>query len=125
LATISLALCHLNWAPDTFGVADLSNMTMVNGSIPSEIALLTSLLYLDLSGSSGLYGTIPDVFCYLQNTSCTFLDFWGDPYNCTLDFDCSDILCGCDCPCWNDTGFNAGGVEMEGLGLPSKSNATL
>jgi hypothetical protein len=77
---------------------DLFNLTMVDGSIPSELALLINLTFLDLSGSHGLAGTMPTKLCDLQSSSCTFLDIWGYS-NCTLDFDCSDVLCGCDCPC--------------------------
>jgi hypothetical protein len=84
---------------------DLSNLTMMTGPIPSELALMTSLRYLKLIGSIGLSGTIPDELCYLQNSTCTFIDYWYNlVYNCTLDFDCTDILCGCDCPCFNGEG---------------------
>ena len=94
-------LVNLTWL-------DLSNMVLLTGSFPSELSMLTSLLYLNLSGSSGLSGTIPTEFCHLQNQSCTFIDYLGRSYNCTLDFDCSNILCGCDCPCSNDTKSNFG-----------------
>ena len=98
---------------------DLSNLTMVTGPIPTELSLLTYLSYLDLSGSSGLSGTIPHALCFLQNLSCTYstnpfgvcaysggafaAQVTWDKANCSFDFDCSDILCGCDCPCWNGT----------------------
>jgi hypothetical protein len=78
---------------------DFANLTMLTGSIPSELSLMTSLRYLDLRGNTGLSGTIPDELCYLQDASCTFLDWWGAAYNCTLGFDCTDTLCGCGCPC--------------------------
>jgi Leucine-rich repeat (LRR) protein len=86
---------------------ELQNLPLLTGSIPSELSLLTSLRYLDLTNSSGLSGTIPNELCYLQNTSCTFEDVWEYTYNCTLYFDCSDILCGCDCPCFNETKSNS------------------
>jgi hypothetical protein len=78
---------------------DLSNLPLLTGSIPSELSLLSSLRYLDLRNSSGLSGTIPASLCYIKSASCIFLDWWGGTYNCTLDFDCTDFLCGCDCPC--------------------------
>jgi hypothetical protein len=78
---------------------DFANLTMLTGSIPSELSLMTSLRYLDLRGNTGISGTIPDELCYLQDASCTFLDWWGAPYNYTLGFECMDTLCGCDCPC--------------------------
>jgi Leucine-rich repeat (LRR) protein len=92
-------LTHLAWL-------DLTNLTLLVGSIPSELFLLNSLGYLDLSGSRGLSGTISDAFCYLQETPCTFQEYWGESNNCTLDFDCTTILCGCDCPCFNGTVSN-------------------
>jgi hypothetical protein len=61
--------------------------------------------------------------CRIIHHACLLMI--GGIYNCTLAFDCSDILCGCDCPCLNDTELIAAGVKMVGLGLPSKSNATL
>jgi hypothetical protein len=97
---------------------------MLTGSIPSELALLTSLWYLDLSGNENLSGTIPDEFCHLHNSSCTFLDYWDDSYNCTLDFECSDILCGCHCPCFNATESNATREEIDKL-IVHQGNAAL
>jgi hypothetical protein len=89
-------LTHLEWL-------DLSYLPMLSGSLPSELSLLTLLCGLDLRGSSGLSGTIPDEFCYLQNSPYYYVDWEGIPDNYTLDFDCSGILCGCDCPCLNNT----------------------
>jgi hypothetical protein len=82
---------------------DLSYLPMLTGSIPSEIAGLQSLRWLDLTGSSSLSGTFPDELCDLQNVSCSFVDFWETTYPCALAFDCSDFLCGCNCPCFNST----------------------
>jgi hypothetical protein len=94
-------LAHLAWL-------DLSYLAMLTGPIPSELALMTSLRYFDLTGSGGLSGIIPTDLCYLQNSSsCFFLDWFGVNYSCHLAFDCSDTLCGCDCPCGNSTVSNA------------------
>jgi hypothetical protein len=81
----------------------LRNLPLLTGSIPSELSLLTSLRFLDLRNSSGLSGTIPNELCYLQNASCTFLDWWGGKHNCTLKFNCTNSFCGCDCPCANSS----------------------
>jgi hypothetical protein len=83
------------------GWLQLLNLPLLTGSIPSELSLLSSLRYLDLRNSSGLSGTIPNELCYLQNASCSFVDWWGATWNCTLEFDCTETLCGCDCPCAN------------------------
>jgi hypothetical protein len=81
----------------------LQNLPLLTGSIPSELSLLTSLGYLNITGSTGLSGTIPDELCYLQNASCTYLDYWGQNSSCTLDFDCTPTLCGCGCPCASES----------------------
>jgi Leucine-rich repeat (LRR) protein len=85
-------LTNLKWL-------ELQNLTGLTGSIPSELSLLTSLLYLDLRNNIGLSGILPDELCSLNNGSCTYLDWWGATYNCSLKFECTDKLCGCDCPC--------------------------
>ena len=81
----------------------LGNLTMMTGLLPSELALLTLLHHLDLRGSTGLSGKIPDKLCYLQDPSCTSERSVWDTSNCSLLFDCTDILCGCDCPCSNSS----------------------
>ena len=86
---------------------DLSSLPMLSGPIPTEIFQLTSMKYIDLRGNSSLSGTMPNEWCYLQNSSCTFLDYGVYLYPCTLAFECSDRLCGCNCPCPNGTGSNA------------------
>jgi hypothetical protein len=100
---------------------DLSALSMLAGSIPSELTLLTSLRHFNLSGSRGLSGSIPVELCFLQDSSpCFFLDSWGDNYSCYLDFDCTDLLCGCDCPCVNGTVSN----DTEGLTILPMANAS-
>lgn len=70
------------------------------GSIPSQLWQLIELKQLDLSGLAQLSGTVPEFLCYLQtNISC-----YSDPYfetttECSLAFDCSEVLCGCHCEC--------------------------
>jgi hypothetical protein len=89
-------LTNLKWL-------DLRDLPLLTGSIPLELSLLKSLGYLDLRNSKGLSGTIPHELCYLQTASCTFVDWWGTTNNCTLEFDCTEILCGCNCPCANES----------------------
>ncbi|CAB9504950.1 expressed unknown protein [Seminavis robusta] len=79
---------------------DLSNITLLTGSIPPELSRLTGDLLLE---GSGLSGTIPEGLCFLQDEACknTFnippYGEWSLP--CSLTFDCTERLCGCDCPC--------------------------
>ncbi|CAB9530987.1 expressed unknown protein [Seminavis robusta] len=72
----------------------------LTGPVPSEFGLLTNLVYLDLTGNLGLSGTIPEELCFLQNVSCMYGPVWiAQP--CYLGFDCTSVLCGCDCACSN------------------------
>jgi hypothetical protein len=64
-------------------------LSLLTGSIPSGLSILTSLQYLDLRRNSGLSGMIPGELCYLQNASCTFVELLGPLYSCELDFDCT------------------------------------
>ena len=75
----------------------LSNMTLfrvngnsfLQGSLPSELGLLSLLEDLNVSGTL-LSGTIPDPIC------------WGP----SVAFDCGSLMCGCDCNCSNNYGLN-------------------
>jgi hypothetical protein len=74
--------------------------TNLSGTIPVEIGPLVtngSLTLLNLTGSPGLSGTIPDEVCGL----------YADPgKGYTLEFDCGP-LCGCpSCPCHNVSASN-------------------
>jgi len=96
----------------------------LSGTIPKEIKEMTGLLYFDLSdlplldgtipfgfgsrsqngyfnvSSSGLSGTMPLEVCNLINSrSCADTTMGQWEINCTLEFDGSPQLCGCDCPC--------------------------
>ncbi|CAB9520955.1 expressed unknown protein [Seminavis robusta] len=76
----------------------------LTGPLPSELGLLTNLKALNLTGNLGLSGTIPEELCFLQNVSCSV---YGDDHwftqSCHIDFDCTSILCGCDCSCSNSS----------------------
>lgn len=61
---------------------DLSGNSELGGPIPPELGQLSSLLALSLKRTS-LTGTIPESLCRVR-------DLW---------FDCSPLLCGCDCEC--------------------------
>ncbi|CAB9504112.1 leucine rich repeat [Seminavis robusta] len=67
----------------------------LRGQFPFD-SLPGSLGYLNISGSPGLVGSIPEKLCFLQNSSCSFGE---DDDQCYIDFDCSNLLCGCDCEC--------------------------
>ncbi|CAB9510722.1 Leucine Rich Repeat [Seminavis robusta] len=77
----------------------LENNTL-SGTVPLELSSLQHSLYnLGLEGNPNLSGTIPVGVC---NINGTCID--GGPLNvCTgpfgLSFDCTGLLCGCDCPC--------------------------
>jgi Leucine-rich repeat (LRR) protein len=76
------------------------NSTDLTGTIPVEIGRLVtngSLTLLNLTGSPGLTGTIPDEVC----------GQYADPgKGYVLDFDCGP-LCGCfSCPCHNASASN-------------------
>lgn len=80
--------------------------TNLNGSIPAELWHLTALRDLNLMNLPLLSGTIPDNLCYLRtnDTSCFVFEGVGtlpSSYECSLEFDCTDFLCGCDCPCFD------------------------
>jgi hypothetical protein len=108
IPSLSGQLTHMAWL-------DIYDLTMLTGSIPSELALLTSLGHVNLSRSRGLFGSIPFDLCYLQNSSsCTFIDWYGQNISCNLGFDCTDTLCGCDCPC-SDGNVS---YEMQELPIP-------
>lgn len=73
----------------------------LTGTIPTEIGQLMSrgLFDFQVQDNLGIVGTIPSDLCGLNNETCT--TFWGAP--CTLGFECSETLCGCDCSCSNFT----------------------
>ncbi|CAB9530103.1 expressed unknown protein [Seminavis robusta] len=88
---------------------DLSNLPLLTGTIPSELALLTAnLSYLNFTGSHGLSGPISSELCSLLNKNCSYKPLPWDPgyeLPCALEFDCrpTEGLCGCDCPCSDNT----------------------
>jgi hypothetical protein len=108
------------WHFSELKMLQLSNIPMLTGLIPTDGPLLSGLRSLNLSGSPGIYGTIPDGWCVLQDPSCSFLTWWGETISCSLEFDCSAMLCGCDCPCSNESDVSiVGGAHHE-----SSSNGT-
>lgn len=60
----------------------IARNTRMTGPLPVEIGRLTSFKELDLRDTE-LTGTVPLALCTTKE----------------LFFDCSDFLCGCDCPC--------------------------
>jgi hypothetical protein len=70
---------------------DLLNLIFLTGTIPEELGDCISLGYLDISGGPNLVGTIPGSIFSLGDSLCVLSDYL---LNCTLEFDCSDTLCG-------------------------------
>ena len=96
--------------------ADIGQLSLLNrlalsdnkltGSIPEEVSAL-NLQVLKLSGSNGLLGTLSEEHCHIGRDSCG-LNYWWleyriDTKDCVLEFDCTEGLCGCDCPCVNSS----------------------
>ncbi|CAB9516495.1 Leucine Rich Repeat [Seminavis robusta] len=70
-----------------------------SGTLPQELtALHQSMHTISLEGNPLLSGSIPEDVCN-TNVTCigTPLDPCRGPYG--LSFDCSRLLCGCECPC--------------------------
>jgi hypothetical protein len=98
---ISGAMPSEIWHISTLKKLELSNMPMLTGPIPTDLPFLAGLRSLNLSGSPGLHGSIPEGWCILQDPSCSYTDWDGETIRCSLEFDCSYMLCGCGCPCSN------------------------
>jgi hypothetical protein len=92
---------HEIWQNSALTKLELSNLPLLTGSIPTDLPFLAGMRYLNLTGIPGLYGTIPEGWCFLQEPSCTFVDVHGENVSCSLEFDCTERLCGCNCPCSN------------------------
>ncbi|CAB9516496.1 Leucine Rich Repeat [Seminavis robusta] len=70
-----------------------------SGTVPQELTAVNQSLHtISLEGNPLLSGSIPEGVCN-TNATCigTPLDPCRGPYG--LSFDCSRLLCGCDCPC--------------------------
>jgi Leucine-rich repeat (LRR) protein len=101
------------WIPTEIGL--LSGMTSLNflgnafsGNVPSEIGFMTALERLDLQDNHRLSGTVPmELTLLARNYSLMDVDLRKTQVSGTIpsdlcsvtNFDCSDYLCGCDCPC--------------------------
>ncbi|CAB9501323.1 Leucine Rich Repeat [Seminavis robusta] len=90
--------------PSEFGMMpSLELLSVANnslsGTIPQDLAPLQRSLYsLHVQGNSLLSGVMPDLLCAINKT-CVF-DWFEEcegPYG--LIFECTEMLCGCDCPC--------------------------
>ncbi|CAB9528481.1 LRR receptor-like serine threonine-protein kinase [Seminavis robusta] len=83
---------------------DLSHLPLLTGSLPTfELANLATnfnLSIIEMDKSPGLLGEIPEELCFLQDPTCSFeFWWWPTPRNCSLTFECTPNLCGCDCLC--------------------------
>ncbi|CAB9525202.1 Di-glucose binding within endoplasmic reticulum (Partial), partial [Seminavis robusta] len=65
-------------------VLEASNASL-NGTVPTELENLSGLTVLNLANNPFLSGSIPAGLCGIQ----------------ALNFDCSKVLCGCNCSCTN------------------------
>lgn len=74
------------------------NQNNIQGSLPKEFQWLPKLELLNISGNSLLSGTIPENLC----TAVLSYDSFGWENTTELlaaGFDCSSLLCGCECSC--------------------------
>ncbi|CAB9508207.1 Leucine-rich repeat-containing protein [Seminavis robusta] len=83
---------HLTFANNSF-----------SGTVPYELSALQPILHtLTLEGNPLLSGTIPEAVCNFNGTCVG--NAWDE---CDmiqgLSFDCTSLLCGCNCTCWNST----------------------
>lgn len=80
----------------------LDSNPYLTGSLPNEIGSLVSdynLSIVFLNDLNSITGTIPEELCVLNSDPECMLEFpWG-PYPCTLTYNCTAELCGCDCLC--------------------------
>ncbi|CAB9510817.1 STYKc [Seminavis robusta] len=90
--------------PSEFGLlTSLGLLTMDNnllsGTVPTELAALhASLYYFQIERNSALSGMMPESLCAVNGT-CTSNGFDSCPEHIGVFFDCTELLCGCDCSC--------------------------
>ena len=83
-------------------------MNLMSGALPSELGLLPRLKELNVQDNANVTGMFPTELRNLNKT-LTALNIQGTSITGTIPeelcgiedmiFDCSDSLCGCDCPC--------------------------
>ncbi|CAB9501346.1 Leucine Rich Repeat [Seminavis robusta] len=94
------------WIPSEIGkLTSLEHMALANnslsGTLPEELSILKQSLHtLSLTGNPLLSGSVPATLCALNGT-CDGNNFGFEPCREAggLSFDCTDILCGCECYC--------------------------
>ncbi|CAB9513154.1 Leucine Rich Repeat [Seminavis robusta] len=91
--------------PSEFGLlTSLKRLSMENnhlrGTVPAELASLQKSLYsFRIDGNPQLSGVIPEPLCMVNGTCISdSLGSHCEGYSGT-SFDCTELLCGCDCPC--------------------------
>lgn len=76
----------------------------LSGSMPSQVWGLPMLKQVYLSNLPLLSGAVPEALCLLnKNTSCIAELEMATTKKCSVSFDCTESMCGCDCPCANST----------------------
>ncbi|CAB9526873.1 Leucine Rich Repeat [Seminavis robusta] len=82
--------------------------TDLSGTIPSELGILPRLIEIELRGNQGIGGSLPSELAQLNSTLVqlsiekTAITGTIPSALCNiqfLKFDCTETLCGCDCPC--------------------------
>lgn len=83
----------------------------LTGTIPQELSAMNESLYLlQLQGNAGLSGVVPSGLCTIHG-QCTEHSLKRCEDARGLFFDCTNLLCGCDCPsCLAQTNTTIGGT---------------
>lgn len=82
----------------------LENNVHLTGTIPEELTFLAtngSLVSFNMTGNPLITGIVPDALCTIalaEDVQCPKIRF-RHPSECGLAFDCTDVLCGCNCEC--------------------------
>ena len=81
---------------------DVAELPFLTGTIPGALSPLATeymLQNLNMTGNR-LTGIVPEDLCFLRTNNCNKIPAGGFLLvQCALDFDCSPLLCGCQCIC--------------------------
>jgi hypothetical protein len=90
--------------PSELGLLSMGGLIVSNnslsGTIPQELSALWQSLYvLRFDGNPLLSGLLPQALCGINGT-CMSTILSPCPDKLGLIFDCTSLLCGCDCNCF-------------------------